>query len=118
MAVADAFQLDDTPFEASEFRWLWTIALATYGVGDIVTTVALLYFSKNVNEMNVLVVFVVDAYGQLGLAGLKFATFLVCIAVCVYGARIGDKLLFYLPPAALAVVGAFATVFNLRLFLG
>jgi hypothetical protein len=118
MAIADALRLDDTSFEAREFRWLWTVALATYGVGDIVTTVTLLYFSRRVDEMNAVIQLVVGAYGQWGLVGLKFATFLVCITVCVYGARTEDKLLFYLPPTALAVVGAFATAFNIRLFLG
>ena len=118
MAAADVLRLEDTPFEPREFRRLWTVALATYGVGDIVTTVTLLYFTRRVSETNIVVQLVVEAYGQWGLVGLKFATFLVCIAVSVYGARTEDRLLFYLPPTALAVVGAFATAFNLRLFFG
>jgi hypothetical protein len=118
MPVPDGLRLADTPFEPREFRRLWTVALATYGVGDVVTTVTVLYFSARVNEMNGLVLFVVGAFGQWGLVGLKLGTFLVCIAVSVYGARTGDGVLFYLPPAALAVVGAFATAYNVRLLLG
>jgi hypothetical protein len=118
MRVSDALRLADTPFEDREFRRLWTVALATYGVGDVVTTVTLLYFTHQVEELNGVVLLVVDAYGQWGLVGLKIATFLVCIGVSVYGARTEDRLLFYLPPTVLAVVGAFATAYNLRLFVG
>jgi hypothetical protein len=111
-------RLEDTPFDSREFRRLWTVALSTYGVGDIVTTITLLYFSHRVDEMNLLVQLAVGAYGRWGFVGLKLVSFLLCIAISVYGARTEDRLLFYLPPLLLAVVGAFATAFNFRLLVG
>lgn len=54
----------------------------------------------------------------MGLVLPKLAVFLLCLGICVYGARAGDKVLYYLPPVTLAVIGAFATAFNLRLFVG
>lgn len=102
----------------TEFSRLWTVALATYGVGDIVTTIALLNFVERVDEANVLLQSVVTSHGQAGLVGLKFAVFLVGITTSVYGDRVDDWVIYYLPPTVLAVFGAFATAFNLRLFFG
>lgn len=101
-----------------EFARLWTIALATYGVGDIVTTIALMEFENRVSEMNFLLESLVGSYGQVGLIGLKLAIFGIAIGVSVYGDRVDDWLLYYFPPAVLAIVGAFAMAFNIRLLLG
>jgi hypothetical protein len=40
------------------------------------------------------------------------------IAVSIYATRDHDRVLYYMPPVFLAVVGAFATAYNLRLLLG
>ncbi|MEZ3117341.1 hypothetical protein RYH80_15600 [Halobaculum sp. MBLA0147] len=103
--------------DPEEFTRLWLIPTATYGVGDIVTTVALLQFVPWVTEANVLLRSVVGAYGRAGLVGLKLAVFLLSIAVSVYGDRVDDRFVYYLPPVALSLFGAFATAFNVRLFL-
>ncbi len=101
-----------------EFSRLWLVALATYGVGDVVTTITLLWFDGRVAEANGLLRAAVDAYGLAGLVGFKLVVFLVTIGVSLYGDRIDDSLLYYLPPAVLAVFGGFAAAFNLRLLLG
>ena len=99
-----------------QFRRLWAIALATYGVGDVVTTIVLLQFLNTVNELNVLLESIVGLYGQAGLIAVKIAVFLIAIGVSLYGDRVNDWVLYYFPPTALAVIGGFATAFNLRLF--
>lgn len=110
--------LDETPFEVREFTRLWFAAAATYGVGDIVTTIAILQFSVHVVEGNLLLASVVDSYGHSGLVGLKLVAFLVCIGVSLLGADDADRLLYYLPPVLLTFVGSFFTVYNTRLLLG
>ena len=114
-AVRDAERglIDET-----EFTLLWLIALATYGVGDIVTTIALIYFSPTVTEGNALIATVVAAYGPLGLVGLKLLAFAGCLAVALYAARTRERLLYYATPAIVAVAGAFATAWNVRLMMG
>jgi hypothetical protein len=110
--------LAGTPYEEEEFTVLWTLALATYGVGDMVTTIALIEYVPRVTEGNPLVDGAVAAFGQSGLIGLKLAAFLFCLGVSLLAAQDDDRLLYYGPPAGLAVVGAFTTVYNLRLLLG
>ncbi|WP_089824477.1 hypothetical protein [Halogranum amylolyticum] len=110
--------LAETPFEEREFTRLWFAATATYGVGDVVTTIAIIQFGTRVAEGNALLASVVDVYGQAGLVGLKLVAFFVCIGVSLLGADDADRLLYYLPPVLLTFVGAFFTVYNLRLLLG
>jgi len=113
--------LDGTPFEgqADQFYWLWIVATTTYGVGDVVTTVALVYFDSSVGEANALVRVAVAEFGLAGLVGLKLGVFGLCLGLQV--AAIGDTddpVVVYAPPAVLAVFGGFTTAFNLRLLLG
>lgn len=108
--------LEGTEFQPREFSRLWFLAAATYGVGDIVTTVALIWFSATVREANPLVRAAAEAFGPGGLAALKLVTFLVCIGVSLQAANTdGDRLLYYGPPLTLTLLGAFVTVHNLRL---
>lgn len=86
--------LTGTPYEIREFSRLWTLAAATYGVGDIVTTVALLHFDQTVGEANVLLRTAVEAFGNAGLVGLKLAVFLACIGVSLDAAHREDSLLY------------------------
>lgn len=118
MAVRRWLELEGTPFDEREFTRVWLVATATYGVGDVVTTMALFRFSATVYESNALLRRALETFGQAGLVGLKLAVFLVSLAVSVYAARRADRFLFYLPPVVLAVVGAFTTAFNVRLLLG
>lgn len=112
------FDLAGTPFDVGEFGRLWLVALATYGVGDIVTTLALTGYSPTVTEANALVRLAVDLFGYWGLAGVKLVAFFVALAVTLYGANVGDRLLYYLPPGSLVLVGTFTTTYNLRLMIG
>ncbi|MFC7228061.1 hypothetical protein N0B31_11670 [Salinirubellus salinus] len=108
-----------TRLREQEFYWLWIIATATYGVGDTVTTIAIVQFSPTVREANVLVRAVVETFGNGGLAGLKIAVLLFCIGLSLAALRgTEDRISYYAPPVVLAVVGAFTTVYNLRLLLG
>jgi hypothetical protein len=110
--------LDGTPFDGTEFSRLWFLATLTYGVGDVVTTLALVGHSATVDEGNALLRIAVDAFGLWGLVGLKLAAFLCCLGISLRGARDADATLYYGPPATLALVGAFTTAYNLRLLIG
>jgi hypothetical protein len=110
--------LDETPFDPTEFSRLWFLAALTYGVGDIVTTLALVGYDAAVNEGNVLLRVAIESFGLWGLIGLKLVAFLLCLVISLYGARDADSALYYGPPAMLAIVGAFTTVYNVRLLLG
>ncbi|MXR41855.1 hypothetical protein GRX01_10970 [Halobaculum sp. WSA2] len=110
--------LADTPFEDREFSWLWVIATGLYGVGDIVTTLALIGYIPAIDEGNLEMAVAVESFGLVGLIALKAVVFGACLAVSLWGARAGDRLVFYTPPALLAVVGAFTTAYNPRLLVG
>jgi hypothetical protein len=110
--------LTDTPFDEQEFARLWLVASATYGVGDVVTTIALVGYSPSVREANVVVRAAIDALGLSGLVLLKLVVFLVCLVVGVAAAQDGDRFGYYFPPLFLAVVGAFTTAYNIRLLVG
>ncbi|WP_158057769.1 hypothetical protein [Halorussus halophilus] len=120
MDVPAWLSLDGTTFESrgDEFYWLWILATTTYGVGDVVTTVALIYFDAAVSEANVLVRGAVETFGLTGLVGLKIGVLVLCITVQAYAMGEDDPYVAYGPPALLAVVGAFTTAFNIRLLLG
>lgn len=110
--------LADTPFDRDEFVALWILATTTYGVGDTVTTIALIYFAPAVSEGNAVVAAAVDAFGQAGLVGLKLTAFFVCLVVSVDAAHDGSSRWYYLPPVVLTLLGTFVTVYNVRLLLG
>ena len=109
--------LDDTQFDDDEFVGLWILATTTYGVGDVVTTIALIYFSPTVVEGNVIVATAVDAFGQAGLVGLKLGAFLVCLVVSVDAAHDGSTSWYYVPPVGLTLLGTVVTVYNIQLML-
>lgn len=102
-----------------EFYGLWLLAAVTYGVGDTVTTIAIMEYSRSVVEANAVVRAAVAAFDTGGLAALKAGVILTCLAMSVHAARDPDeRLLSYGPPLLLVVVGTFATVHNARLLLG
>lgn len=100
-----------------EFYWLWILATATYGVGDIVTTLTILYFDVGVREANLLMQRAFDGFGQNGIIALKFVIFIACLSISLYAAEKLDWQLYYAPPVVLTLVGAFVTAHNLRLML-
>ena len=108
-----------SPLREQEFYWLWILATATYGVGDVVTTIAIVQFSPTVVEANALVRVLVETFGNSGLAGLKIAVLVFSVGISATALRgTEDRITYYAPPVVLAVVGAFATAYNLRLLLG
>lgn len=118
MGLRTWLSLEGTAVSEREFTRLWTIAAATYGVGDIVTTIALRQFSPTVSEANIVVRMVTELFGQSGFVGLKLGVFLACILLSVHAAKNEDRFLYYLPPVVLSAVGAFTTALNIRLMLG
>ncbi|MES3161496.1 MAG: hypothetical protein PPP55_08000 [Halorubrum sp.] len=98
-----------------EFYTLWIAATTTYGVGDIVSTIAFLRYVPEVDEGNPVVVAAIDAFGFAGLVGLKLAVYLIMLAISVHGARNGDGLLYYFPPVLLTLVGLGLTINNVWL---
>jgi hypothetical protein len=98
-----------------EFYWLWIAATATYGVGDIVSTIAFLEYVPTIGEANPIVVLALDSFGLSGLVLLKIAVYLVMLWISVTGARDGDTLLYYFPPVLLTLVGTYLTASNIRL---
>jgi hypothetical protein len=99
------------------FRRAWAVAAATYGVGDVVTTLAIVQFVPGLVEANPLVSAAMDAYGTPGLVAVKLGVFLAAIAISVDGVRADDRFTCHAPPAALAVVGVGTTAYNLLLLL-
>jgi hypothetical protein len=101
--------------EPLEWYLLWGIALLTYGVGDGLSTIAILS-TPGVVETNVLIRWLVGMYGHAGLIGLKLTVFFVCLGVSLYGSRIErDAVLYYAPMVLLTVVGVFTTAVNIGL---
>lgn len=98
-----------------EFYTLWIAATSTYGVGDIVSTIAFLTYVPAVDEANPVVALAMDSFGLAGLVALKIAVYLVMLGISVLGAREGDGFLYYFPPALLTVVGLSLTASNVRL---
>lgn len=117
-SVRTKLDLTDSSFGEREFTRLWLVATATYGVGDIVTTLAIVQFSTRVAEGNALLAALVNTYGYAGLVGVKLAAFLLCIGISLLGANDEDSLIYYFPPVLLTFVGSFFTVYNIRLMLG
>jgi hypothetical protein len=96
---------------------VWILAVVTYGVGDGLTTAAVVWSTPLLREANPIVNAAVDAFGAGGLIGLKILALGTAYAFSVWGSTDGDQFMFYLPPVVLAVVGTATTLFNLHLLL-
>jgi len=117
-AGADWYTFEGATFTEASFVRVWLVALATYGVGDVVTTIALVWFSPAHVEANPVVAAAIAAFGGGGFLALKLLVFYACVGISLWGGVLdGDRLLFYLPPAALALAGGAATAVNLGLLL-
>lgn len=105
-------------FDPAEFYWLWIVVATTYGVGDILTTLAITGARPGVTEANAIVAAAIAQFGPAGLVGIKLGIILTGVAASLYGvAVLGDRMVYYAPPAVLALTGAFATVYNLVLLV-
>lgn len=102
----------------NRFYWTWIFATAGYGVGDTVTTVAIVWFVPWVAESNPVVSGGVAAFGLAGLVVVKLAAMLTCLAIAHHSALAGDRLLPYLLPVGLGVFGTLVTAWNLLLLFG
>lgn len=112
------FTFENAAFSPGSFRAAWLLALASYGVGDVVTTIALVYFVPLATEANPAVRFAIESFGGGGFLALKLLVFYLCIGISLWGGLLdSDRLLFYGPPVVLAVFGAITTLFNLAVML-
>lgn len=118
MLAARLPALENTPFPPREFVALWALAALSFGAGDVLTTLYVLRTDPAIVEANLLIVVAVGRFGSAGLVGLKLAGFALCLGISLHAASTRDAWLYYFPPAVLAVVGTFLTVYNVRLLLG
>jgi hypothetical protein len=98
-----------------EFYSLWIAATSTYGVGDVVSTIAFLTYVPAIEEANPVVALALDSFGLAGLVALKIVVYLLMLWISVVGARDGDGLLYYFPPVLLTAFGLYLTASNVRL---
>lgn len=120
MSTADASwtSLETASFSEDAFARVWLLALAGYGVGDVVTTIALVWFSPLHVEANPIIAAAIAAFGGGGFLALKLLVIYACLGISLWGALVDDDpVLFYAPPLVLGVMGAFATVHNLGLLV-
>jgi hypothetical protein len=92
----------------------WALALATFGVGDGVTTAAIRWMSPAHTEANPVVRAAITTFGAGGLAGLKLLTIGVCLALSLW-ASTDDQFMWYVPPLTLVLVGTLTTLINISL---
>lgn len=119
MRLVEWGSLAGTRTTEQEFYWLWILATTAYGVGDIVTTIALVEFTTHLVEANPFVSYAIGTYGLPGLVGLKLAAFFACLGLSVVAIRSwDDRSLYAFPPLVLTIVGLLTTVLNIRLMLG
>jgi hypothetical protein len=102
---------------STELYLLWAVAAVTYGVGDILTTIVLVYAVPGVGEANPFVRWGLEAFGLPGLVTMKLAVFAIGLLVSREGLKRQDRLLYYAPPLGMLVFGGVATVTNLLLVL-
>lgn len=111
--------LDAAATTRREFVLLWWLATTAYGVGDVVTTVALFQFHPGVTEGNPVVAVAMTGFGIWGLVLAKLLAFAGGFGLSLYAVHVWrDRFLYYLPPLAFTLVGVFFTVYNVRLMLG
>lgn len=117
MSVARArwLTLDGARFDPESFSRVWLLALATYGVGDIVTTIGLVWFSPHHVESNPIIAEAIALFGGGGFLALKLLVFYVCIGISLTALADEDRLVFYGPPLTLTVLGLAVTAHNIAL---
>jgi len=119
LSAADADDSEETADEPRPIAhrlglWtLWLIAVATYGVGDSVSTIIAVFLVDGLGEGNPLVAVLLAEFGIRGLLGLKILVFLIAITINLYGRKREDWLGYYGPPAFVALLGAILTASNL-----
>ncbi len=117
MTYRDFFTLDGTSLTPQRFYWAWIAATAAYGVGDTVTTLAMVFFVPGLREANPLVAGGLDLFGPIGLAAVKVPVLVVCLLISQHAARSGDRWDPYILPGIFAVFGTVLTAYNLSLLI-
>ncbi|MDY6819302.1 MAG: hypothetical protein SVG88_11630 [Halobacteriales archaeon] len=100
---------------SSEFYAIWLLAAITYGAGDIITTMLVVYGHPALGEANPVVGWLIMRFGIGGFLLAKIGIFLGGIALSWEGVKTGSVLLYYLPVVGMVVFGVVATVINLNL---
>jgi hypothetical protein len=115
----DWLTLEGLPFDTGWFWGAWILAILAYGVGDVMTTVALVWSTPAYVEANPIIVWAIDAFGGGGFLGVKLLSFYAALGLSIWGG-VGDEdhVLFYGPPVALALFGVVTTALNLNLLFG
>ncbi|MFB6371207.1 MAG: hypothetical protein ABEH42_12650 [Haloarculaceae archaeon] len=91
----------------------WGLALITYGLGDGVTTLAVVASPHHV-ETNPIVAAAIGTAGGVGLLAVKAGVLGGCVALSIWMAE-GDRTFSYWPPILLVAVGAATTLSNITL---
>lgn len=100
-----------------EFYLLWFLAVLTYGVGDLTTTMYAVVTIPGLIEGNPVVDTIIRNFGLPGFLLLKLLVFLVLISISVQGARVRDRFSYYWPPLTMTALGLLLTGWNLSLIL-
>lgn len=101
-----------------EFYGLWFLAAATYGFGDIVSTVLAVFADPGLVESNPVVSVVLAGYGVPGFLVVKFVILVTLLWISVGGARSRDRFTYYWPPIVATALGTALTGWNLWLLYG
>lgn len=117
MATADATRSPpaDVTVATGPVLRIWALALATYGVGDGLTTAMIVWGTPLYREANPVLNAAIDAFDGGGLVGMKLLAIGICLAISVSGHRNNDQFTRYLPPVTLALAGTVTTLVNLSL---
>lgn len=97
---------------------LWGIAILTYGVGDVVSTVIAVYFVAGLGEANPVVNFILVEYGIRGFLVFKLVILAIAVGINLHTRKYGDPISYYGPPVFVALVGAALTASNLLAIMG
>ncbi len=102
---------------STEFYVLWGLALLTYGIGDIVTTLWVVYGDPTLGEANPLIRWLLQTLSVPGFVGVKLAVFVIGARISWTAVTRGSVIFYYAPPLGMIVFGLYATAVNLVLIL-
>lgn len=80
----DRYTVEDGASTGKQLYDVWLLAVATYGVGDVVTTIALVWFSPDFVEGDLLIAAASSAFGGGGVLSIKLLAFFACMGVSLW----------------------------------
>ncbi|MFB6186414.1 MAG: DUF5658 family protein [Halobacteriaceae archaeon] len=101
----------------TEYYFLWSVAIAVYGVGDFLTTIILLSVAPLALETNPLVRIVIRHSGIAGFFILKISAIIIGMYYSWQGAKEETAPLYHLPPIGMIIFGGGATVMHTLLLI-